>query len=111
MQPSADATPSLGSQRGPPKGIRLSRQQGTARDSSVVCMQQAQQQTTQQRPGQARSGFTMDDLLRNLQSQQAGRQQQQRGRSPAPTPPKYSDIGTNDGPVIDAEWTTIDEER
>ena len=57
----------------------------------------------------------MDDLLRNLQSQQAGRPQPQQQQQPSgragPSPPQYSDIGTSDGPVIDAEWTTIDEDR
>ena len=50
----------------------------------------------------------MADLLRNLQSQQAGRQPQQ-SRKADPAPSRYSD--SMDGPVIDAEWTTIDEDR
>ena len=76
--------------------------------TSVVPAEQAQQAQQRQGRPQQGSAFTMADLLRNLQSQQAGRQPQQ-SRKADPAPSRYSD--SMDGPVIDAEWTTIDEDR
>ena len=54
----------------------------------------------------------MEELLRNLQAQQQGRAASRGSSATRPAPSKqqrsYSDIGLDDGPVIDAEWTTLD---
>ena len=68
-------------------------------------LQAAAQQQRQQ--AQAPRGFSVDDLLRSMGQRQSAQQ------TSAAQPPRrsYSDIGRSDGPVIDAEWTTIDEDR
>ena len=74
----------------------------SVRRSLQAAAAQAQQQAQQQQQQQAQNPFSGFGAFANMRQQQQQRQQQG-GMS------KKSPYAQQDGPIIDAEWTTIDE--